>query len=326
MPTLLFTGGTGYIGSHTAVEFLSAGHDVIILDNLSNSDAQVLDAIKNITGKSPIFYDADIRDREALERIFEKHSIDTVIHFAGLKSVGESCAKPSLYHENNVGGSIVLFETMEKYSIKNIVFSSSATVYSSVNPLPWNEDGILGTTNPYGTTKLIIEYLLRDYALHLGWHVANLRYFNPIGAHSTGIIGENPRGIPNNLLPYVMQVASGQREKVIIHGDDYDTPDGTGIRDYIHVVDLALGHLSAYRYLVDHPNSGYFETWNLGTGKGTSVLEIIRITSEITGKNILYEIWPRRTGDLATVYCDPSRARTMLGWETKKNSERSDRR
>ncbi len=314
MSTLLFTGWTGYIGTHTLVEFLTAWYEVVVLDNLSNSEVGVLDTVEKITGKKPVFYEWDIWDKDLLGSIFQTHSIDTVVHFAGLKAVGESCEKVSLYHDNNIVWSIVLFEAMELHGVRNIVFSSSATVYSNKNPLPLSEGSTLETNNPYGTTKLVIEYLLKDYARHAWWHVVNLRYFNPIGAHASWLIGENPRWIPNNLLPYVMQVAVWQRDAVQIFGNDYDTPDGTGVRDYIHVVDLAKWHLKAYEYINSHTQSGYFESCNLGTGKGTTVLEIVAIVSELIGHDLPYEIRPRRSGDSALVYCDPDRARELLGW------------
>ncbi len=318
MSTLLFTWWTGYIGSHTIVEFLEAWHEIVIIDNLSNSSRDVLDRVEQITGKKPIFYEWDIRDKDILAVIFSTHTIDTVVHFAGLKAVWESCESPSLYHDTNIIWSIILFEMMEQYNVRDIVFSSSATVYSDTNPLPWNEDGILATKNPYGTTKQVIELLLRDYVRHKWWHVMNLRYFNPIGAHSSGLIGESPHGIPNNLLPYIMKVVTWEQESVRVYGNDYDTPDGTGVRDYIHVVDLARGHLKAFEYIASHDEDvWYFESFNLWTGKGTSVMEIIAMTSEILWYDLPYNILSRREGDLAECYCDPSRAYDILGWKAQ---------
>ncbi len=317
MSTLLFTGWTGYIGSHATVEFLEEWHEIIIIDNLSNSSREVLDSIEEITWKRPIFYEGDIRDTNILEKIFQSHAIDTVVHFAGLKAVGESCEKPWLFHDNNIIWSIVLFEVMEDYSVRNIVFSSSATVYAEDNPLPWKEDGKLATKNPYGTTKLVIEQILQDYQREKWWYVASLRYFNPIGAHKSWLIGENPQGTPNNLLPYIMQVVVGKESSVRVYGNDYDTPDGTWVRDYIHVVDLARGHLRAYDFICEHTGTGYCESFNLGTGRWTSVMEIIRLTSEVLGREVPYTILYRRPWDIAVTYCDPEKANNILSWKAE---------
>jgi UDP-glucose 4-epimerase len=309
---ILVTGGMGYIGSHTCVELLNAGHQVVILDNLVNSDRSVKDRIEQITGKPVAFVEADIRDRAAVEAAFAAHPVDAVIHFAGLKAVGESVEQPLRYYDNNVCGSIVLFQTMEKFGVKMLVFSSSATVYGDPASVPITEDFPLSATNPYGRSKLMIEEILRDVArADPAWRIALLRYFNPVGAHESGLIGENPSGIPNNLVPYIAQVAAGQREKLSVYGNDYPTPDGTGVRDYIHVVDLALGHVKTLDKLA---TTRGVVTYNLGTGRGNSVLEMVRAFEQASGKTIPYQIVARRPGDIASCYADPSRAHRELGW------------
>jgi UDP-glucose 4-epimerase len=291
---------------------LNAGHQVVILDNLANSDRSVKAKIEQITGKQVAFVEADIRDRAAVEAAFAAHPIDAVIHFAGLKAVGESVEQPLRYYDNNVCGSVVLFQTMEQHGVKTVVFSSSATVYGDPASVPITEDFPLSATNPYGRSKLMIEEILRDVARpDPTWRIALLRYFNPVGAHESGLIGENPSGIPNNLVPYIAQVASGQREKLSVYGDDYPTPDGTGVRDYIHVVDLALGHVKTLDKLA---TTGGVVTYNLGTGRGNSVLEMVRAFEQASGKPIPYQVVARRPGDIAQCYADPTRARTELGW------------
>ncbi len=316
--SILVTGGTGYIGSHTVVELLNDGADIIVLDNLSNSNKSVLDRIKTITdGKSVTFYKGDVLDRCILEKIFSTHSIESVIHFAGLKSVGESVSKPLKYYENNISGTLLLCEIMSNFGVKNFVFSSSATVYGDPSYLPITEDFPTKTTNPYGNSKLIVEGILADlYQADSSWNIARLRYFNPVGAHESGLIGEDPNGVPNNLLPYISQVAVGIREKVFVFGDDYDTLDGTGVRDYIHVVDLAIGHLKALDKL--KLNSGLV-TYNLGTGQGYSVLEMINAYKSICGVPIKYQVVERRTGDIASCYADSTLANMQLGWKAKRN-------
>jgi UDP-glucose 4-epimerase len=309
---ILVTGGMGYIGSHTCVELLNAGHNVVILDNLSNSDPGVQARIEKITGKPVGFVNADIRDRVAVEAAFDAHKTDAVIHFAGLKAVGESVAQPLRYYDNNVTGSIVLFETMQKFDVRTLVFSSSATVYGDPASVPITEDFPLSATNAYGRSKLMIEEMLRDLArAEPSWHIALLRYFNPVGAHESGLIGEEPQGIPNNLLPYIAQVATGQRAQLSVYGGDWPTPDGTGMRDYIHVVDLAIGHV---RTLDKLATSSGVVTYNLGTGRGNSVLEMVRAFEQASGKSIPYQIVARRPGDIAKCYADPTRARDELGW------------
>ncbi|WP_281556640.1 UDP-glucose 4-epimerase GalE [Thalassomonas sp. RHCl1] len=315
--SLLITGGTGYIGSHTVVELLNTGKDIVIVDNLSNSSTLVLERISEITGKSVTFIKADICDRDAMEQVFEQHDIEAVIHFAGLKAVGESSEIPLSYYHNNVSGSLVLFETMAKHQVKNLVFSSSATVYGEGNVSPLDETMATSATNPYGQTKLMVEHILFDLAKSdPEWSIACLRYFNPIGAHESGKIGENPNGIPNNLLPYVAQVAIGRLPQLQIFGDDYDTADGTGVRDYIHVVDLALGHVKALGKLSDISGC---QPINLGTGNGTSVLEIVNTFKKVSGRDIPYAIVPRRAGDLATVYADASVAKALLNWQATRD-------
>ncbi len=314
---ILVTGGMGYIGSHTCVELLQAGHAVVILDNLCNSDPSVQGRIESIAGKKVEFVDADIRDRAAIEAAFAARKIDAVIHFAGLKAVGESVEQPLRYYDNNVTGSIVLFETMQKYGVETLVFSSSATVYGDPASVPITEDFPLSATNAYGRSKLMIEEMLRDLArAQPSWRIALLRYFNPVGAHESGLIGETPNGIPNNLVPYVAQVANGQREQLAVYGDDYPTPDGTGMRDYIHVVDLAIGHVKTLAKLATGPG---VVTYNLGTGRGVSVLEMVHAFEQASGKKIGYRIAPRRPGDIAKCYADPSRAREELGWTAERD-------
>ncbi|WP_456433347.1 UDP-glucose 4-epimerase GalE [Nitratifractor sp.] len=314
MKRIFVTGGAGYIGSHTCVELLDAGYDVTIYDNLSNAHEGVIDRIGQITGKRPRFVQGDIRDTQALRQALPGH--DAVIHFAGLKAVGESVEKPLMYYDNNVSGTIRLLEAMEEASIRTIVFSSSATVYGEPEFLPFTETHPLRTTNPYGQTKLVIEEILRDlYRSDGRWRISILRYFNPVGAHESGLIGEDPEGIPNNLMPFIAQVAVGRREKLHVFGGDYDTPDGTGVRDYIHVVDLAQGHLKALQAL-DEPQC---EAFNLGRGEGCSVLEMIRAFEEASGRTIPYEIVDRRPGDIASSYADPRKAEEILGWEATRD-------
>lgn len=318
--SILVTGGAGYIGSHTCVELLKAGYDVVVIDNFYNSKKEVLNRVAAITGKSFAFYKCDIRDRKALGAIFGKEKIEAVIHFAGLKAVGESCQKPLEYYENNVGGTITLCEVMRDFGCKKLVFSSSATVYGMKNQSPLKESMPAGgTTNPYGTTKYFVEIILNDLvASDPEWSICLLRYFNPIGAHESGTIGEDPNGIPNNLMPYITQVAVGKIEKLNVYGDDYDTPDGTGVRDYIHVVDLALGHLKA----VDHcMTTKGIDVYNLGTGTGYSVLDVVHAFEKASGKEVPYNLSERRPGDVATCYSDPSKAEKELGWTATRSLE-----
>ncbi len=311
---ILVTGGAGYIGSHTIVELLDRDYEVVVADNYCNSSPVCLERVERITGKKVTAYDADLRDAEALEKIFASHSFFSVIHFAGLKAVGESVVKPLEYYDNNVYGTIVLLNVMRKFGVKNIVFSSSATVYGNPERLPLDETCSLGTTNPYGTTKLIIEGMLRDlYNSDNQWTVTLLRYFNPVGAHKSGLIGEDPVGIPNNLTPYIAQVASGKLSCVSVYGDDYDTPDGTGVRDYIHVVDLAVGHVKALEKI----SSPGVYVYNLGTGKGYSVLEVIRAFEKACGHAIPYKIAPRRAGDIAACYASTEKANRELDWKAQ---------
>ncbi len=315
--SVLITGGAGFIGSHTAVEFLSAGYDVVIVDNFSNSKPVVLDRIREITGKDFKFYEVDILDRAALERVFiENPDIDSCIHFAGLKAVGESVKMPLSYYYNNVTGAVVLLELMQKYNVKTIVFSSSATVYSIPKEVPIKESAEVGNaTNPYGETKVMIERILSDlYASDNEWNISILRYFNPIGAHKSGLIGEDPKGIPNNLLPYVAQVATGKLPYLRVFGNDYDTHDGTGVRDYIHVVDLSLAHLCALESIKERRGIDYF---NIGTGTGYSVLDVVHAYEAATGVEIKYVIADRRAGDIAECYADPTKAREILGWSSQ---------
>jgi UDP-glucose 4-epimerase len=312
---ILVTGGTGYIGSHTVVELMASGKDVLIVDNLCNSKASVLDRIEGIAGRRPGFAQLDVRDRNALRRIFSAHRIDAVIHFAGLKAVGESVTQPLAYYDNNVSGSVALFECMVEARVKTIVFSSSATVYGDSPQMPIREEFPLSASNPYGRTKLMIEEILRDLAKSAsGWEIALLRYFNPVGAHASGLIGEDPNGIPNNLMPYIAQVALGTLKELPVYGNDYPTPDGTGVRDYIHVVDLARGHLAALTALRTH--SGVL-TVNLGTGRGYSVLEMVHAFAAVSGKPVPYRIVERRQGDIAQCYADPAFASKLLGWQAQ---------
>ena len=318
---ILLPGGAGYIGSHTAVELLNAGKDVVILDNFSNSKPEVLEKIKKITGKDFKFYEADYLDREALEKVFKENEIEAVLNFAGFKAVGESVEKPLEYYHNNITGCLVLLETMRKYNVKKFIFSSSATVYGEPEKIPLTEDCKTGgTTNPYGTTKLFIEQILKDlYKSDNTWDICILRYFNPVGSHESGLIGEEPQGIPNNLMPYIARVAAGKLKELSVFGNDYNTPDGTGVRDYIHVVDLAKGHVCALNKL-DKESKGLF-IYNLGTGTGYSVLDMVKAFEKATGKNVPYKIAPRRAGDIATCYADPEKAKEELGWVATKTLE-----
>jgi UDP-glucose 4-epimerase len=314
---ILVTGGLGYIGSHTCVELMAAGHEVVVIDNLSNSKQSVFDRVCRIAGKPFVFRAVDVRDRAGIENIFAQHSIDAVIHFAGLKAVGESVEQPLRYYDNNIAGSLVLFETMEKFGVKILVFSSSATVYGDPASVPIFEDFPLSATNPYGRSKLMIEEILRDVAVaDPSWCIALLRYFNPVGAHESGLIGEDPNGIPNNLLPYIAQVAEGRREILSVYGDDYPTADGTGIRDYIHVVDLAVGHVKTLAKLMTGQG---VHTYNLGTGRGNSVLEMVRAFEMASGKPVPYQIVARRPGDIASCYADAGLAERELGWKAERN-------
>jgi UDP-glucose 4-epimerase len=314
---ILVTGGAGYIGSHTVVELLAAGQQVLIVDNFSNSRPAVIDRIGCIAGRGPQWVQADIRDRAALRAVFAEHDFSAVIHFAGLKAVGESVAQPLRYYDNNVNGSLVLFECMAEAGVRRLVFSSSATVYGDPHSVPIREDFPLSATNPYGRSKLMIEDMLRDLALSdPSWRIAALRYFNPVGAHASGLIGEDPQGIPNNLMPYIAQVASGQLKELAVFGNDYPTPDGTGVRDYIHVVDLARGHLAALGAL-DTREPGAWAV-NLGTGRGYSVLEAVRAFEAASGCKVAYRIAARRPGDVAQCYADPAQARAMLGWSAER--------
>ena len=317
--SILVTGGTGYIGSHTSIELLKRGEEIVIVDNLSNSKIEMCDKIKGISGKDFKFYKVDLLDKEELEKVFKENDIKEVIHFAGLKAVGESCAKPIEYYHNNVTGTLVLLDLMRKYGCKKIVFSSSATVYGDPATVPIKEDFPLSTTNPYGTTKLMIEQILTDvYKSDNEWSVILLRYFNPIGAHESGEIGENPNGIPNNLMPYINCVASGELDHLNVFGNDYDTHDGTGVRDYIHVVDLSLGHLKAIDKAREMTG---VEVYNLGTGIGYSVLDIVKAFEKANGIKIKYEITDRRPGDIAASYADPSKAEKELGWVATRDLE-----
>lgn len=316
---ILITGGTGYIGSHTCLQMLEAGHDIVVLDNLSNSQSESLNRVKQLSGKQFPFVQADIRDKSALRSVFQNHAITAVIHFAGLKAVGESSEQPQLYYDNNVVGSLNLFAVMAEFNVKTIVFSSSATVYGDPASVPVKENFPLSATNPYGRTKLVIEDILRDlHAADNTWRIALLRYFNPIGAHSSGMIGEDPNGIPNNLLPYVAQVAVGRLSTLRVFGNDYATHDGTGVRDYIHVMDLADGHVAAVDYLLKNKA---LITVNLGTGNGYSVLDVVKAFSKASAKTIPYEFLPRRQGDVAINYADAMLAKQLLGWSAKRSLE-----
>ena len=315
---VLVTGGAGYIATHTDVCLLNAGHEVVAVDNFSNSSYESIENVERITGKKVIFYEGDVCDKKILEKIFSEHKIDAVIHFAGLKAVGESCEKPLLYYRNNLDSTLTLLETMVKYDVKRFVFSSSATVYGTPERLPLDEDCRLSTTNPYGSTKLMIENILRDvYAADRSFHILLLRYFNPVGAHESGLIGEDPKGIPNNLMPYVAKVAHGELPYLNVFGNDYDTPDGTGVRDYIHVMDLAEGHLAA----LEHIDSYGVEAINLGTGVGYSVLDMVKAFEKASGKPVPYKIAPRRPGDIASCYASPEKAANELNWRAKRNLE-----
>lgn len=320
MATVLLTGGTGFIGSHTAVELIDAGEGVVIVDDLSNSEASVIDRIEEITGKRPAFYQADAADKTAMDRIFTEHPIDAVIHFAGFKAVGESVRKPIEYYRNNLDTLLALLETMRDHKVKHIIFSSSATVYGMSENVPFTEEAPTGgCTNPYGWTKFMIEQILRDVAVaDPELSVMLLRYFNPIGAHESGLIGEKPNGIPNNLMPYIMQVAAGMLPQLSVFGNDYPTPDGTGVRDYIHVVDLAKGHVAALHYALSHVG---VEAVNLGTGSGYSVLDVVHAFERVNGVRVPYIVAPRRPGDLATCYASTEKAKIILGWQAEKNIE-----
>ncbi len=316
---VLVTGGAGYIGTHTSVELLNAGHNVVCVDNLVNSKKEAVNRVEKITGKKVKFYEGDIRDRKILDKIFEENKIDSVINFAGLKAVGESCAKPLEYYENNIEGLLVLMFVMRDHGVKNLVFSSSATVYGKPKSVPIKEDFPLSTSNPYGSTKLFIEYMLKDvYKADPSFNIAILRYFNPVGAHESGLIGEDPRGIPNNLCPYITQVAVGKRKELGVFGNDYNTHDGTGVRDYIHVVDLAKGHVLAVNKLAENPG---LIIVNIGTGHGYSVLDMVKAFEKVTGKPIPYKIMPRRPGDIDECYADPSYAEELLGFKAEKTLE-----
>lgn len=317
--SILVTGGAGYIGSHTVVELLKLGKEVVIVDNLSNSNLLVLDRIKEITGKQPTFYELDVADKDALRAVFEKEEIDSAIHFAGYKAVGESVAKPVMYYENNIMSTLALVEVMAEFGVKKVVFSSSATVYGLHNPSPLVENMPTSATNPYGYTKVMLEQILRDIEVaDSEWSIALLRYFNPIGAHESGLIGEDPAGIPNNLMPFIAQVAVGKRPELSVFGDDYDTVDGTGVRDYIHVVDLALGHIKALEKIAD--TRGVY-TYNLGSGQGTSVLELVQAFEKVNGIPVPYKIVDRRPGDIATCFANADKALAELNWKTEKTIE-----
>lgn len=313
---ILVTGGAGYIGSHTCVELLNAGKEVIVFDNFSNSKPEVVSTIESVAGKRVVLYEADMLDRKAFETVFRENKVEAVIHFAGLKAVGESVSMPLTYYHNNITGTLVLLQVMSDFGCKRMVFSSSATVYGTNTDVPFKETHPLSATNPYGSTKLMIENIMRDtYISDNDWSIVLLRYFNPIGAHKSGLLGEDPNGIPNNLLPYVAQVAAGRLPYLSVYGDDYDTKDGTGVRDYLHVEDLAVGHLNAYDYTLDHKG---VEAVNLGTGVGYSVLEIVRAFEKASGRTVPYKIAPRRAGDIGTCYADAGKAKKLLGWQTKR--------
>lgn len=315
--TILITGGAGYIGSHATLELLNNGYDVVVLDNLSNSQIEAVNRVKELSGKDFPFYEYDLLDYQAVDSLFNKYDFDSVIHFAGLKAVGESVAIPLKYYHNNITGTINLCDVMAKHNVKKLVFSSSATVYGLTDQVPIDENNPLSATNPYGRTKLMIEEILRDlYVSDSTWRIALLRYFNPIGAHESGKIGENPNGIPNNLMPYITQVAIGKRDKLSVFGNDYDTHDGTGVRDYIHVIDLVKGHIKALEYINEHEG---VDAFNLGTGSGYSVLDLVKEFSEVSGKEIPYQIVGRRSGDIGTCYANPNKAKQLLGWTAEKN-------
>ena len=316
---ILLPGGAGYIGAHTAVELLNSGKEIVIIDNFSNSKKEVLESIKQITGKDFKFYEMDYRDRQKLEKVFEENKIEAVLNFAGYKAVGESVQKPLEYYDNNIYGALVLLETMKKYNVKKFIFSSSATVYGDPEVIPITEECKTGdTTNPYGTTKLFIEQILKDtYNSDNSWDICILRYFNPVGAHESGLIGEEPQGIPNNLMPYIVRVAAGILPELSVFGNDYDTPDGTGVRDYIHVVDLAKGHVLALDKL-DKEKQGLY-IYNLGTGTGYSVLDMVKSFEKATGKKVAYKIAPRRAGDIAKCYADPKKSKRRIRMDSRKN-------
>jgi UDP-glucose 4-epimerase len=316
---ILVTGGAGYIGSHTVVELIESGIEVVIVDNFMNSSPEVINRLKEITGKDIRSYNVNLLDKEGLNQIFTENKIEAVIHFAGLKAVGESVEKPLHYYHNNITGTLILSEVMKEFGVKKMVFSSSATVYGTAETVPLNEDTLLGATNPYGWSKLMLEQIFRDlYVSDNDWSIALLRYFNPVGAHESGLIGEDPSGIPNNLTPYITQVAVGKLEKLRVFGNDYDTKDGTGVRDYIHVVDLAKGHLKALDKVL---TNNIVEAYNLGTGEGYSVLDIVKSFEKVTGVPIPYEITERRPGDIAVSYADPTKARQELGWVAERGLE-----
>ncbi|MBO2608409.1 UDP-glucose 4-epimerase GalE [Shewanella algae] len=313
--TILVTGGAGYIGTHTLVELLAAGKEVVVIDNLSNSSVEALARVEEISGKSVLFYQGDILNKAFLQKVFSDHSFEAVIHFAGLKAVGESVAQPLRYYENNVTGTLILCQVMKEYGVRNLVFSSSATVYGDPASLPITEAFPTGATNPYGQSKLMVEHILADLAAaDASWNIARLRYFNPVGAHKSGRIGEDPNDIPNNLMPFIAQVAVGKRDKLSVFGNDYPTVDGTGVRDYIHVVDLAIGHLKALDKLATNPG---LVTYNLGTGQGYSVLEMVKAFEKACNKAIPFEFAPRRPGDIAACYADPAHAAKELGWQAE---------
>ncbi|MBQ8292123.1 MAG: UDP-glucose 4-epimerase GalE [Clostridia bacterium] len=314
MATILVTGGSGYIGSHTVLELLNKNYDVVVVDNFSNSSFESIRRVQKITGKEVTFYEADIRDVAAMEKIFDTHTFDAVIHFAAFKAVGESCKMPLKYYENNISGTVSLLQIMARHGVKKIIFSSSATVYGDPERLPLDETCRLSTTNPYGSTKLMMEMIMQDlYKADNEWNIILLRYFNPVGAHESGLIGEDPKGIPNNLMPFVAQVASGKLSCINVFGNDYDTPDGTGVRDYIHVVDLALGHIAA----IEECNASGVHIYNLGTGHGYSVLDMIHAFEKACGKTLPYKICERRPGDIAACYACPDKAKAELKWEAK---------
>ncbi|KSU80391.1 UDP-glucose 4-epimerase [Fictibacillus enclensis] len=314
---ILVTGGSGFIGSHTCIELLNAGYEIVVLDNLSNSHIESLEQVREITGKSFVFEQVDLLDKNEVMRVFTDHSIEAVIHFAGLKAVGESVSKPLFYYYNNVAGTLVLCEVMQQFGVKNLVFSSSATVYGLTDQVPISEGAPLDATNPYGRTKLMIEEILRDLCVSdREWSISLLRYFNPIGAHESGKIGEDPNGTPNNLIPYITQVAVGKLPKLQVFGDNYETVDGTGVRDYIHVVDLAKGHLKALAKVL---NSKGIEAYNLGTGNGYSVLQVLHAFEQVVGVKIPFDVTDRRPGDVAISYADPSKAKSELGWKAEKD-------
>lgn len=317
--TVLVTGGAGYIGSHACISLLEAGHQVVVLDNFCNSSAEAVDRVRGITGQDIPLVTGDIRDGACLDALFSGHAIDAVMHFAGLKAVGESVEKPLEYYDNNVSGTLVLLEAMERAGVSRMIFSSSATVYGDPASTPIREDFPLSATNPYGRSKLMVEEILGDWHLaRPGWSIGRLRYFNPVGAHISGQIGEDPKGIPNNLMPFVAQVAVGRRDQLAVFGNDYPTPDGTGVRDYIHVVDLAEGHVAALEYVLDHPG---LLTVNLGTGIGVSVLDMVRAFEHASGRQVPYEITARRPGDIAECWADPALAESLLGWRASRTLE-----